>query len=393
MDDDWGDLDDLNDNNKGGAKKDSAAAKNAAGASSQNNAKKAAGGKPTTIMDGLDDLDDLPEIGSNFPPHQNKNEDKFNQVMSSSKEGGGLLASIGLKKEDMKEGADSIGDDLDDDDDGESQLEGDPHKKSDLFDTSKDRGKKGVGANAQQHQQQQSEEEDDFDLGFNSGKKEKEMVGASGNKSEMDDLAGFEAELAGGMSEDDNLDAEQKKAIDEQFAMIYEKDPDLRKALEKSDVANFSADEKFQIIEAYMQGGAAGIQIELEDDEDDEKALAEMSEEELAMVEMQFAKLYEADPELQSAIGSISSLDILQKYQILVQYQRAGESGVMGNSNDNFMSGDDMNEVIMHEGKQYRRVQIEGQEGDHLMDEDANIYTLDFEKIGCAGESDDDEDI
>lgn len=144
------------------------------------------------------------------------------------------------------------------------------------------------------------------------------MVGASGNKSEMDDLAGFEAELAGGMSEDDNLDAEQKKAIDEQFAMIYEKDPDLRKALEKSDVANFSADEKFQIIEAYMQGGAAGIQIELEDDEDDEKALAEMSEEELAMVEMQFAKLYEADPELQSAIGSISSLDILQKYQILV---------------------------------------------------------------------------
>lgn len=61
------------------------------------------------------------------------------------------------------------------------------------------------------------------------------------------------------MSDDDNgsnfqenLDAEQKKAIDEQFAMIYEKDPDLRKALEKSDVANFSPDEKFQIIEAYM---------------------------------------------------------------------------------------------------------------------------------------------
>jgi len=27
------------------------------------------------------------------------------------------------------------------------------------------------------------------------------------------------------------------------------------------------------------------------------------------------------------------------------------------------------------------------------MDEDANIYTLDFEKIGCAGESDEDDDI
>ena len=46
----------------------------------------------------VDDLDNLPEIGSNF---LSKNEDKFNMVMSSSKEGGGLLASIGLKKEEL----------------------------------------------------------------------------------------------------------------------------------------------------------------------------------------------------------------------------------------------------------------------------------------------------
>ena len=64
----------------------------------------------------------------------------------------------------------------------------------------------------------------------------------------------------------------------------------------------------------------------------------------------------------------------------------------MGNSNDQYMSGDEMTEIIEHEGKQFRRVQIEGQEGDHLMDEHANIYTLDFEKIGCAGESDEDDD-
>ena len=55
--------------------------------------------------------------------------------------------------------------------------------------------------------------------------------------------------------------------------MIYEKDPELRKALEKSDVANFSVIEKYQIIEAYMQGGAAGLQIELEDEDDDDKVL------------------------------------------------------------------------------------------------------------------------
>ena len=101
--------------------------------------------------------------------------------------------------------------------------------------------------------------------------------------------------------------------------MIYEKDEELRKALEKSDVANFSVMEKYSIIEAYMQGGAAGLQIELEDDEeDDEKVIAEMTEEEMEAVESQFAKLYASDPELQNALGDINDLTLLQKYQILV---------------------------------------------------------------------------
>jgi hypothetical protein len=42
-------------------------------------------------------------------------------------------------------------------------------------------------------------------------------------------------------------------------------------------------------------------------------------------VETQFAKLYAADPELQGAIGSIDNLTLLNKYQILVQYQQAGD--------------------------------------------------------------------
>ena len=50
----------------------------------------------------------------------------------------------------------------------------------------------------------------------------------------------------------------------------------------------------------------------------------------------------------------------------------------MGTSNDQYLSGDEMTEIIEHDGKQFRRVQIEGQDGDHLMDEHANIYTLDF---------------
>mmetsp|Transcript_21715 Transcript_21715/g.26751 ORF Transcript_21715/g.26751 Transcript_21715/m.26751 type:complete len:107 (-) Transcript_21715:389-709(-) len=106
------------------------------------------------------------------------------------------------------------------------------------------------------------------------------------------------------MSENDDgpITDEQQQAIHEQFQLIYEKDPELRKALEKSDVASFSVAEKYQIIEAYMQDGAAGLQIELEDeddDDDDEKALMEMSEEELAVVEAQFEKLFQSHPDLQ----------------------------------------------------------------------------------------------
>ena len=65
-------------------------------------------------------------------------------------------------------------------------------------------------------------------------------------------------------------------------------------------MASFSVAEKYQIIEAYMQDGAAGLQIELGDeDDDDEKALMEMSEEELAVIEQQFEKLFQTQPELQ----------------------------------------------------------------------------------------------
>ena len=50
-------------------------------------------------------------------------------------------------------------------------------------------------------------------------------------------------------------------------------------------MASFSVVEKYQIIEAYAQGGAAYLQIELEDDEDDDKGGVEMTEEEIAVVE------------------------------------------------------------------------------------------------------------
>ena len=90
------------------------------------------------------------------------------------------------------------------------------------------------------------------------------MGKAGGNKSSVDesgnDMAAFDADVTGAMSDDEGpMTEEQQKAIHEQFQSIYDKDAELRKALEKSDVASFSLVEKYQIIEAYLQGGAAGL--------------------------------------------------------------------------------------------------------------------------------------
>jgi len=110
-------------------------------------------------------------------------------VLSTSKENGGLLASIGLKKGD---GDDSL---------GEESQEEDPHKKSDLFDNSKDRVKVG-------DKKEKNASEDEFDLGFESSKK-----GGAGPKEEP---KGAEE---GALSESNDLDMpeEQRKAIEEQF--------------------------------------------------------------------------------------------------------------------------------------------------------------------------------
>lgn len=43
-----------------------------------------------------------------------------------------------------------------------------------------------------------------------------------------------------------------KPNVHEQFKQIYDADPELRQVLAKSDVASFSAEEKMQVIDAYM---------------------------------------------------------------------------------------------------------------------------------------------
>lgn len=61
-------------------------------------------------------------------------------------------------------------------------------------------------------------------------------------------------------SESEMNEESTAKTIEDRFKALYDGDPELRKVLEKSDVATFSVEEKYQIMEAYMQGGgAAGL--------------------------------------------------------------------------------------------------------------------------------------
>lgn len=67
-------------------------------------------------------------------------------------------------------------------------------------------------------------------------------------------------------------------------------------------------------------GGAAGVHIDYDDDED-EKELANMTEEQIEILNANFAAIYARDPELQSYLkGNVDKLTLLQKYQVLVHY-------------------------------------------------------------------------
>lgn len=97
--------------------------------------------------DNLDDLDDI--------PLDDGMKEEFNQVLSTSKENGGLLASIGLDKQEAN-AEESL---------NEESQEEDPIKKSDFFDNSKDPIKDLTEDN------KQASEDEDIDLGFSSAKK------------------------------------------------------------------------------------------------------------------------------------------------------------------------------------------------------------------------------
>jgi hypothetical protein len=77
---------------------------------------------------------------------------------------------------------------------------------------------------------------------------------------------------------------------------------------------------------------------------------------------------------------------------VLEAYKRSG--GVEGLLEDGGAGGADEEEessVIMHEGKKYKLVQIEGEAQEYLMDEAGNIFDTDFQYVGQANGSDEED--
>lgn len=134
--------------------------------------------------------------------------------------------------------------------------------------------------------------------------------------------------------------------------------------------------------------------------------------EDVKIIENEFQKLYENEEKFKNDFGEeMFELSPLQKYQIIDAYTKNGMDAVMAllnnsvdqsqNASAMMMQGLDAEEsVIEHQGKRYTRIQIEGlreDDDEYLMDEQQNIYSLDFKFITNMGdhqiEADDDQQI
>lgn len=136
-----------------------------------------------------------------------------------------------------------------------------------------------------------------------------------------------------------------------------------------ADASSLTIEEKYQILSAYMQGGGVQGLLDNENgfDSEDERAIEE-----------EFKLIYDNDPKLREVLGSsadVNKLKIEDKYQILLAYKKGGGvQGLIDEDDEEGAGGEDS--VIEHNGQKFRRVQIEGEAQEYLMDEAGNIYDL-----------------
>ena len=166
----------------------------------------------------------------------------------------------------------------------------------------------------------------------------------------------------------------------DQFKLIYESDPALRKLL-GDEINKYSVEEKLEILRAYMEGGGVKGLIDNEDD----YAGMEMDPEEEKMIHEAFDDLYSRDPKLQALLGdNVGSLGVMEKRQILIEIREKG--GI-----DGLLEEEPENSFVIHNGKRFDRVQIEEDDNEYLMDEEGNLYDRNFKYIGQANGSDGEE--
>ena len=193
---------------------------------------------------------------------------------------------------------------------------------------------------------------------------------------------------------------------------------------------SYTLEEKCSIIQAYKKGGGvAGLADIIDDDNEEDaenfgtqggqgegnergSAPAEQMDDEdvdidledpndVKIIEQEFRKLYEKDEDFKNNFGEDAfELGPLQKYQIIDAYNKNGTEGVLAlltTSHDqsgimNQMEGDQSKaeeSMIEHNGKKYSRIAIEGlgDDDEYLMDENGDIFSLDFKFITNMGDN------
>ena len=117
-----------------------------------------------------------------------------------------------------------------------------------------------------------------------------------------------------------------------------------------------------------------------------------MNEKEKEELNNQFEAIYMQDESLRELVRDPEELSLYQKYCIIRQFMgedsKAQAQAAQNPNNSNMLSEE---EIVEIDGKIYKRVQIENQEQDFLMDEDQNIYDMNLDKVGEAGDSDEEQ--
>ena len=212
------------------------------------------------------------------------------------------------------------------------------------------------------------------------------------------------------LEQDEEEELMNEEDVLKEFDHLYRTDQELATMLgEFPD--RYTLEEKLSIVQAYKKGGGVAGLAEIIDDEEDEPTTQggqggnkEEEEEDVdidlddpedvKIIETEFRKLFDKDADFRTNFGEDAfELGPMQKYQIIDAYNKNGMEAVLAllttSADQSGIEGATEDSVIVHEGKKYQRIQIEGlgEDEEYLMDEKGDIYSLDFKFITNMGDN------